>query len=543
MKKSSAQITGKLLNIMFILAIILYIGSVIFINYFGSVWYNFDMYSDMYVAKEMSDSLSLFPSDWIFGNQLYVAATPVLAALLNLFIHNSFYSMATASTLMMLFMLTSFLWMCKPVFEKKCITVGLLCFSGAFLFGNSASQYTQGFQLFYTMASYYACYMIGILLHMGVYIRLMKDKHVNIAIAIFSILLAFMLGMQSLRQTLVLYIPICLMDAFFCIFILIKKKKFVIKKQTIYNIITFGVNVLGYFFVKLFPVNQYKIIASVEPVKSLSELNENFGFSLASFLNISGISFATYGIKWLPLFICSLIVLAFVAVAFVLIIIKKDFSCKSIIFIFCIISIASVMLVGIFMFRIRPVYLFVWFLLGTISCMLVFSYIKKNLLINLLMIGVLLVSVVNYSLSFIIDFKDYSGLRNDYTEILNDLDEMNVNCIYNDFHTAPTIAACSNDKIVSGTVVFDYDSESDGMLYPSNYLRSIDLFENHSKYNTCVVFSNWTMDELQKNATPEYCEKLFSGLTLVKEKQYSNIKYYFYRINDEKLIDYYYRAD
>ena len=159
------------------------------------------------------------------------------------------------------------------------------------------------------------------------------------------------------------------------------------------------------------------------------------------------------------------------------------------------------------------------------------------------MITILLVSGVNYSLNFIIDFKDYLTLRNDYSEILNDLDKMNVNCIYNDFFTAPTIAACSNDRIVSGTVVFDYDSESDGVLYPSNYLRSIDLFENHSKYNTCVVFSNWTMDELQKNATPEFREKLFSGLTLEKEQQYSKIKYYFYRIKDEKLIDYYYRAD
>lgn len=528
---------------MFILAIILNIGSIIFINYFGSVWYNFDMYSDMYVAKEMSDSLSLFPSDWIFGNQLYVAATPVLSALINLIIHNSFYSMATASTLMMFFILSSFLWMCKPVFDKKCIIIGLLCLSGAFLFGNSASQYTQGFQLFYTMASYYACYMIGILIHLGIYIRLMKDKHVNIAIWIFSVLLAFMLGMQSLRQTLVLYIPICLMDAFFCIYNLIKKKKFALKKQTIYNIITFGANVLGYFFVKLFPVNQFKIISSVEPVKSLSELNDNSGIAIDSFLNISGVSYGTYGIKWLPLFICSMFVLALVVASIVIIIVKKDYSSKSVVFVFCIISILSVMLVGILMFKIRASYLFVWFLLCTISCMIVFSYIKRIWFINVLMVSILLVSVANYSLNFIIDFKNYSSLKNDYSEILNDLNKMNVNCIYNDFNTAPTIAACSNDRIVSGTVVFDYDSESNGLLYPSNYLRSIHLFENHSKYNICVVFSNWTMDELQKNATSEYREKLFSRLTLVKEKQYSKIKYYFYRINDEKLIDYYYRAD
>ena len=317
-----------------------------------------------------------------------------------------------------------------------------------------------------------------------------------------------------------------------------KKEKDKFGKHNLFNIITFIFNIVGYFLVKNLPVKQYTIIDSVGLPNSFSELSENFQLSLKSLLDITGISYGSYGIKWLPLFCCSIIVLLFVVAALIFAIAKKELSPKTEILIFCYISLLSVLGVGVLLFKIRAIYLFVWFLIGVFSTMYVFSFIKRKKLKQILMVILLAVAAVNYLLNFIIDFSSYNNLKNDYTEIVDELTAMGVNCIYNDFHTAPTIAACSDDKIVSGTVTFDYDSESNGLLFPSRYLRSIDLFKNHDRYITCVVFSNWTMDALDSQASPEYKKRLFSGLDLIKEKEYTNIKYYFYMIIDESLIDY-----
>ena len=40
-----------------------------------------DMYADTLVAMMMWEQKSLFPLGYVFGNQLYIVATPVLAAL------------------------------------------------------------------------------------------------------------------------------------------------------------------------------------------------------------------------------------------------------------------------------------------------------------------------------------------------------------------------------------------------------------------------------------------------------------------------------
>ena len=41
-----------------------------------------DIYTDMSLSRLMWEQKTLFPEGWIFGNQVYVIATPVWAALL-----------------------------------------------------------------------------------------------------------------------------------------------------------------------------------------------------------------------------------------------------------------------------------------------------------------------------------------------------------------------------------------------------------------------------------------------------------------------------
>lgn len=73
-----------------------------------------------------------------------------------------------------------------------------------------------------------------------------------------------------------------------------------------------------------------------------------------------------------------------------------------------------------------------------------------------------------------------------------------------DWNTAPAIVAYSEDRIHAGSVQFDLEHESKACLYPAQYLKSKDIFNDSSKKNSYIVFSNWTMDYLDANETVEY---------------------------------------
>ena len=59
-----------------------------------------DMYADTLVARLMWEGKSLFPFAYVFGNQLYVIATPVLAALFYGMGSSQNTAMALATTVM-----------------------------------------------------------------------------------------------------------------------------------------------------------------------------------------------------------------------------------------------------------------------------------------------------------------------------------------------------------------------------------------------------------------------------------------------------------
>ena len=96
--------------LLFVIGTLIWGITVLWINFHGAQWYNFDMFADASVAKRMAEQRTLFPKDWLFGNQYYIIATPVLAALFNGIFHNSVFSMACASSLMFLLILLCFTW-------------------------------------------------------------------------------------------------------------------------------------------------------------------------------------------------------------------------------------------------------------------------------------------------------------------------------------------------------------------------------------------------------------------------------------------------
>lgn len=122
-----------------LLAILLaaYFCVIAFLNFSAAPsFYDADMYCDYRYAMETWKHKSIFPDGWVFGNQLNVVSTPVLAALLYGLSGNPNMAMAGASVIMAVFVAIAYDWMIKPVLEELesrllavilLVTVSLYC--------------------------------------------------------------------------------------------------------------------------------------------------------------------------------------------------------------------------------------------------------------------------------------------------------------------------------------------------------------------------------------------------------------------------------
>ena len=88
----------KIFNKIFLLLTTAVVIGIFIFNFNSRPFYNGDIYSDAMVAKEMWKDKTLFPENWVFGNQFYVAATPVLAALMYGILGDSFLALSTVQS-------------------------------------------------------------------------------------------------------------------------------------------------------------------------------------------------------------------------------------------------------------------------------------------------------------------------------------------------------------------------------------------------------------------------------------------------------------
>ena len=174
-----------------------------------------DIYADMLLAKQIWGKKSLFPSNWIYGNQYSVIATPVLASLCYGITGSMNMAMAAASTLMGAFLIISYVWMVSACgADRSCILVSLLVLLCAP--ADYGLLYQPQGQLMFTLATYYACYLITVFVVFGCYIRSLEytssmSRHF-LPSWFLAFFLSFACGMQSLRQTAIMVLPLCLID-------------------------------------------------------------------------------------------------------------------------------------------------------------------------------------------------------------------------------------------------------------------------------------------------------------------------------------------
>lgn len=312
----------KIFSVVLTLLLFAFLGLVFYVNLScNPEYYDGDIYNDINYAKEAWKAKSIFPKNWIFGNQTYVVATPVLAALFYGITGNGFTAMAIASCIMTVFVILTYDWMTRTLFSYNERTAGFLFMIGFLLLKAHVATSQQGIQAFFTMASYYACYLINAFIVYGCYVRIRQGKFMgkHIVLAVIGAALSFGTGMQSLRQTAVMALPLVACEVLLIIIYSAKDKRFAISYSTLFSAIVFISNIAGVIVMKFIEINQSSIYGTTALVKSFRA----FGKKL--FYNIEYVAL-TFGLDALKLRIRLAVSVFFLIIIFIgFILCVKDF--------------------------------------------------------------------------------------------------------------------------------------------------------------------------------------------------------------------------
>ena len=213
MNGANDRIKNRILTALWLSILCVYWVGIIRINFSRNpLFYCADMYTDMMFSAAAWQEQSIFPPEWVFGNQYYAVATPVLAALILGLTDDPCIAMGIAATGMGLGVVLSFLWMLGPIFPRlhQRLAAAAL-FMTVVLWCGDAVYTVNGWQLFFTMCAYYACYAITAFLSFGCFLRRHRPLSPGFClIMLLTCALSFGTGIQSLRQTAITVIPIVL---------------------------------------------------------------------------------------------------------------------------------------------------------------------------------------------------------------------------------------------------------------------------------------------------------------------------------------------
>lgn len=266
------------LTVILTVLLLAFLGLIFYINLSCDPnFYDGDVYSDINYAKEAWKAKSLFPKTWSFGNQTYVVATPVVAALIYGITKNAVMAMAVASCIMTVLIVLTYDWMLKTLCSYNERTAGFLVMASLILIKRHVAANQHGAQILFTMASYYACYIITAFLVYGCYVRIRDKKFTkkDIPILVISVALSLGTGMQSFRQTAIMVCPLIVVEALMIIVDSVRNKKFTLTKSTAYTAAVFVANIGGLAAMKFIDYSQTTIYGDASPELVLSQILTN----------------------------------------------------------------------------------------------------------------------------------------------------------------------------------------------------------------------------------------------------------------------------
>lgn len=500
-----AKKCGEWMMVIFLLGlIILCIRAILIINFQGFPRYcDTDMYSDTLVAKLMWEQKTLFPQNWVFGNQFYVIATPVLCALFYGVTGNLNFSMGLASTVMGLLILVSFAWMLSPFVKKKRhLLVGTAAFLCCVLWSNI--QYNTFGQLFFIMCSYYSCYLITAFITWGIYARLLLDKDCSwrrkkpfiIACGVCAAL-AFATGIQSIRQTVIMIVPLCILEFGRWIFRRRTAGQVYDRKPLFLTVAVTGFNLAGLLAIRMAGVQHYEIFGDMSLVKSLGELKENLTEVYSAICSVTG--FFLQDNIWMTAIDLLMIFLFAAAVVRAIKNRKKREGLALFILLFAV-SLLVVICGSVFLnVELRPAYLCFWY---PMVCAAVVYILENSHGLDYALYAVLfcLLAGKSYFLSYVPMLETIEYVQDEYAERLEIVDWMEqtgYDIVYGRWNSAEGIAAASNGTIQCGCWEFN---TPEGILEITPWLMKTDLYSEECNAHAVYLVHNDMAEEFIKKA-------------------------------------------
>lgn len=427
-----------------------------YLNFRGFARYcNSDTFADMQVAKRMWEQKTLFPEGWTFGNQCYVVATPVLAALFYGLLGNINLAMAAAAEGMTVLVLLSFLWLlhAAPVdYLTRLVGCLLLLTFVVAPYG----VYSMNSMLFFTQASFYSCYLITLFVVFGDYARAAASNKPRVAAWVLSLLLSFGTGMQSLRQTVIMILPIAVYELFYGLRNLLQHRMLWCRQDLprILRALSYGcANLAGVVAVKLMHISSAPIFGNTQ-MAGMENLGEKLGAvaSAAAELTCLDYLFAGDCSRFLTLVILVPVILALIAGLCWLVRINRQENGLELCWILCLIGMAGVFLSTIVLnITLRGIYAFMWFPLAALSGVMLLRKIPSVpqfaaiALACLLSLGSILYCYGPY-VSEIVQAEETDAQRVSQWAVAQGYD-----FVYGEYWgTAPQIAAYSEGKLDAG---------------------------------------------------------------------------------------------
>ncbi len=451
----------------------------------GIFWLNFsitpsfyitDMYADVIVAQKMWLQKTIVPENWVFSNQLYVVATPALAALFMGVFTDPYVAMAAASSVMALLVVGSFLWMLRPVCPSLAARlVGAVVFLALPVLSGDAVKVMNGWQLLFTMCSYYACYAIHAFLLFGFYIRSAKPSAAVIALCG---LLSFALGIQSLRQTAVALLPLAAMEALAMIQRL-RRREPVCTRKTLFVLVSGQCNLAGVLVYKLLDPPQADMLGEM----GLTPLRQIPAAALEGLQHILGLFYRDCS-QPLPKFLAALGICVLLALAYFLWNQKKLDRPGRLLAGLLVLSVGCILAAEIVLtMRMRSIYYFMLFPL--LGCLAAWVFQQGGLRTKTLCL-VLLCAVYGFSWESEIYPQCRFALdqENDpYYAISADLTAGGYTTVYSSWNRCEGVAVATRDRIQAG-----FWTEDATPFEPVNALRDPAVYEEdaeHAAYLFC----------------------------------------------------------
>ena len=365
----------KFISLLAALGLLAFLAVFAVLNFrYGQVFCDGDVYTDMALAREIWRQKTLFPSNWIFGNQYYVVATPVLAALFYGLTGSMNLSMSLATTAMGLLVLLSLAWMLRPFVRRRSHRLLSLLMLCAAAMGTRLLLEPEG-QLFFVMASYYACYLITLFLVFGDYVRAMQtpEKARPLALSL-TLLLCFATGMHSLRQTAVMVLPLLALELLALLLRLARREPAFphARRGAMLRCLCYTIaNLLGNALIRLMHIPAHSIYGSV--ASASDSLYERLHNLWAAWRGISGLDAACFGEARLFFALFFLFQLLCVAYAALIVLrrLREGVDALARLWLLSLISLGGTFLTGLLIqIQMREIYLFVWYPLVTLSLLL-----------------------------------------------------------------------------------------------------------------------------------------------------------------------------